>query len=529
METAKEASHILPYARRADFHVGRASELTGKDRRYYRMLEILPATLAYGSLLATIALSYFAPVIAAYFIIAFDLYWLIKTIYLVIHHIHNWRRLKHNMALDWEAMLANLQSDHVHHLIILPFYKEGEEVLRASIDSYVKAKFDSSKLFLVLGAEERAGEEQYALGLRLAREYADNFADIIVTKHPADLPGEAAGKGSNISWAAEEARTRILDARSIAYENVVVSAFDVDSVVYEHYFSCLTWHFLTTEDPHHTSYQPVPFYNNNIWQAPSFSRVVASSGTFWQMIQQERPEKLVTFSSHGVSFKALYEVNYWQRNMVSEDSRIFWNLLMANNGAYKTVPMSYPISMDANLARTNLGTAVNIYKQQRRWSWGVENLPYVLYHFTRNKMIPIGKRIRVALTQMEGYWSLATNPLFILLLGWLPLVLGGKDFNSSILSYNLPIVTRNLMTIAMIGLFISAIVSISLLPRVPDELRKKKTFWLVRFFQWVLVPITIVIFGAIPGLDAQLRLALGKYMGFWVTPKDNNTSPNATT
>ena len=47
------------------------------------------------------------------------------------------------------------------------------------------------------------------------------------------------------------------------------------------------------------------------------------------MVQQERPERMATFSSHSVSFQALYEVGYWQTNMVSEDSRIFWNLLVA--------------------------------------------------------------------------------------------------------------------------------------------------------------------------------------------------------
>jgi len=39
----------------------------------------------------------------------------------------------------------------------------------------------------------------------------------------------------------------------------------------------------------------VPVFNNNIWQAPCISRVVATSGTFWQMIQQQRPERLSTF------------------------------------------------------------------------------------------------------------------------------------------------------------------------------------------------------------------------------------------
>jgi hypothetical protein len=76
------------------------------------------------------------------------------------------------------------------------------------------------------------------------------------------------------------------------------------------------------------------------------------------------------------------------------------------------------------------------------------------------------------------------------------------------------------MTIAMAGLIVSAIISVSLLPQVPTRLSKKASFWVLRLFQWILVPITIVIFGAIPGLDAQMRLALGRYMGFWVTPKD---------
>ena len=38
--------------------------------------------------------------------------------------------------------------------------------------------------------------------------------------------------------------------------------------------------------------------------------------------------------------------------------------------------------------------------------------------------------------------------------------------------------------------------------------------------EWIFVPISVIVFGAIPCLDAQIRLMMGKYMGFWVTPKN---------
>jgi len=204
--------------------------------------------------------------------------------------------------------------------------------------------------------------------------------------------------------------------------------------------------------------------------------------------------------------------------MVSEDSRIFWNCLLYYDGDYRVVPISYPVSMDANVAPTFWQTAKNVYKQQRRWCWGTaENFSYLLFGFLKNKGIPFKKRVRLALVQIEGTWSLATNPLIIFMLGWLPLVLGGTEFNSTILSYNLPRITRDLMTVAMFGLVLSAAISMWLIPPKPQKYRFSK--YLFMFLQWILIPFTIPIFGAIPGLDAQTRLMLGKYMGFWVTPK----------
>ena len=133
--------------------------------------------------------------------------------------------------------------------------------------------------------------------------------------------------------------------------------------------------------------------------------------------------------------------------------------------------------------------------------------------------MPFRTKLYYTAIQLEGFWSLSTNPLLIFMLGWLPLMLGGAAFNTTLLSYNLPRMTRTLMTIAMTGLVGSAWISFSLLPERPLYHGWKRNLSMA--LQWLLVPFTIVVFGAIPGLEAQTRLMLGGRwrLGFWVTPK----------
>jgi hypothetical protein len=69
----------------------------------------------------------------------------------------------------------------------------------------------------------------------------------------------------------------------------------------------------------------------------------------------------------------------------------------------------------------------------------------------------------------------------------------------------------------MIGLVFSAYLSILLLPPKPIEYGRFK--YLILFFQWFLVPVIMIFFISLPALDAQTRLMLGKYMGFWPTEK----------
>lgn len=507
-------------------HVARARDLIGHDYYIYRAFEMLPASLSFGTLLGFVFLAFYKPVWAAYLTIIFAAYWFFKTAYLSIHLRYNFKRMRHNLGVNWRAKLHDIPQtparaeSHFVHLIMLPFYDEPYEVLEESIASYLHSEWEAKNIVLVIAAEARAGTEALATAEKLKANYGDTFLDCIVTVHPEGLEGDIPGKGSNLSYAAEQARKEVLDKKNIPYEHVIVSAFDADTVVYPQYFACLTYHVMMEPNPEHASFQPVPLYNNNIWEARVLSRVIAYSSSFWQMIQQERPEKLATFSSHAVLFKPLMDAGYWQRNVVSEDSRIYWNLFARYDGDYTVVGMAYPVSMDANVAPTFLKTAKNIYKQHRRWTYGVENVPYILFTCLKNPKIPLSKKLRACFFQIEGFWSLATHPLILFAIGWLPIFVGGSAFNATVLSYNLPLIAKSFLTAAMFGLIVSAAICMYLIPDPPQGTgRIRKAMMLV---QWILVPATMVIFSSIPGLESQIRLAIGRYLGFWVTPKSRS-------
>ncbi len=432
--------------------------------------------------------------------------------------------LKKNMKTDWrERLEQNPNTTHrwgdIYHLIMLPMYKEPYAVVKETFQKLTASDYPSDRCIVVLATEERAGREAQQTAERIKKEFGGSFHTLITTKHPKNIQGELPGKGSNQAWAIKQVIRDVIDPDRISYENILVSVFDVDTQIDKGYFSILTYKFLTAEHPLHSSYQPVPLFLNNIFEAPALARIISFSASFWQLIQQSRPEKLTTFSSHSMPLKALVDIGFWNTDIVSEDSRIFWQCFMHYEGNWRTVPLLFPVSMDANMAPSFWQTMVNVYKQQRRWAWGAENIGFIMGSFHKSKHILSRTKRYWMFHIIEGFHSWATNSLIIFALGWLPIVLGGEEFRSTLLAYNLPEITRVIMMIAMIGIASSAVLSIALLPPKPKGFKKIHAVWYL--VSWILMPFTLIIFGSIPALEAQTRLALGGRwrLDFWVTPK----------
>jgi len=494
-----------------------------RERRIQRILEIIPGALVWTTIILAIILSYVRPLWVIYFVIVFDLYWLFRVTYFMPFLIISWWRYRRDIKRDWQKSAECIPGyDDIHHLVFLPTYKEEVGVIRETLRQILRGSMPSSKLIIVLAGEERDRERFEQNVAELMPEFGSKFLQLLSTIHPKNLPNEIPGKGSNLNFSAKAVVPQIL-AGGLNPDRVIVSSFDIDTIIHAQYFSCLTYLYLKEPDPTRASYQPIPLYNNNLWESPAAVRVAMFGTTTWLMTELSRPEGMMTFSSHSMSLRMLMDVGYWQKDIVSEDSRIFLQAFIHYHGAYHVVPMYIPVSMDTVMTGNYGHALVALYKQLRRWAWGVENFPFMVKAFAADPNMKLSLKLSFLWKQIEGMYTWATAPILIFVLGRLPFWVAPDRFREFALFQNTPFTLEWLMRFATVGVFISAGLAYTLLPPRPSHIPRHQTL-VVTILQWALLPVTFVLFGSIPAIDAQTRMMFGKSLGFNVSPKRKATT-----
>lgn len=483
---------------------------------------MVPGLATWTTILGLIIVSVIKPLWVAIFIIVFDLYWVIRVGYFTTLLVFAYRRLEVEKKINWikrcEELKAidGLELSNIYQAVVFPVYKEGPEVLASSIQALIHSNYDKKKMIVELTIEQRGGEAVWENAKELQERFRKNFYEFIITRHPDGIKGEAKTKGANATWGAKVLK-EFLDARKIDYQHVIISCFDADTCAEKEYFGCLAYHYITNPKRTKSSYQPIPVYNNNIWHARSIARVIELGSSFMQMIETMRLDKFVTFSSHSMSFKTLVDVDYWPVDMISDDSVIYWKCFLYFDGDYSVMPMYVTVSLDIATDKTIIPTIVKQYKQKRRWAWGVENFPYVMMGFLKNKNIPLTKKIRRGFHLFESHYTWAVWAIIVTFIAPLPLIFGGVIFRQTMMGYNLPSIAAALFRVTIVTMFICMLMSIRLLPPRPKDVKPQKR--LIMFTQWILAPLLAACVGSTPAIDAQTRLMLGKYMHFHVTEK----------
>ena len=532
-----------------------------RSHKYWRLLEIIPGLLTWTAFLWILFGSILFPVLTANLLISYTLIWVFRTFLFSYNLTKSYHFSLRAQKTDWKKLLSFIQTpaklhylvekgefsfdplilrlkkgplephllnqienliskseyikpSEIYHCITLFNCGETYQVIKSSVESYAKSRFDLKKVIFIFAYEEFDSQNSLSISQKIKETYGHLFLDYIESCHPANLPGEIRGRAGNMNWAAERLKTYLED-KKISFSNVILSSFDSDTVISPDFLNELTFRYCITSNRNEVGYQPVPFYHNNIWDVPVFNRLVAISCSFWQLSVSLRKDENKSFSSRSMSFQSVIDFGYWDARVVQDDSRQFWTAYFVYNGRHYLENIYSPVYMDAVLSESYLKTIKSQYKQLRRWAWGVSDFPFLVFNIIKNPHIPTLKKIYEIFHFLESVFFWATGPIILLLSGSIPSSLN-TDFRDNILSYNLPVMMSQLMNIASVGIIICIIITTQIIPFD----RQKNIFKKIGLFlQWFLVPVVSVCLSSIPAIDAQTRLMINKRLDFQVTEK----------
>ena len=502
----------------------------GKRTKLYRFLEILPGLLSYSAIILLFLLSWLDPVIGAIYLFTIISITLVKAVTVAFRTVQGYKVIKQAERVDWRRRVEDLEDPHsayerlhddenrsyhfsehvenlrmmsaieegypkpkeIYHATIMTAYDEGEEILGPSIEAVKNSTFPNERIIFALAYEERGGEAMEKTAKALAKKYKGVFKDFLLVKHPDGLHGEIIGKGPNLTYAGE-AVAEYIEKKKIPVGNVIVTSLDSDNRMAAKYLDSVTYEFITHPNRQHLSYQPVSLFLNNIWDAPAPSRVIAVSNSFFNVISTMRPHALRNFASHSQPLEALEAMNFWSKRTIVEDGHQYWRSLFFFNGDYAVLPIRIPIYQDAVIDETFWKTVKAQFVQVRRWYYGASDVAYVgtkLFTRRENRLVPFRKLFPKFWRLLDGHVTLAILAPIVAFGGWVPMIMNVSAH--TMVAYNLPNTVSIVETFASIGLIVSILVSLRMLPKRPEKYRKGKTLLMV--LQWVLMPITAILY-----------------------------------
>ncbi len=486
-----------------------------KDRLVQRILEILPGFVSWNLILFPVWGAFVAPMIVAYFILLFDIFWFYKSITFAFMAILSHLKIEASKKMDWLGELKFFPDwKKTHHLVIICTYKEPLYILERTLESLVRQTMPKKQISVVLGFEAREDNWQ-AKASALEQKFRGKFAHLLINEHVL-VHGETAGKHSNARSCALLATEKLIKTKKIEADYTVVSSCDADHVYHPNHFAYLAYKFLDNPRRYERFWQPAVVFYNNFWRLPPPIRVANTFNTIWNTAQLIRTDRLVSTQNYALSFKLLEKIGYWDPDVIPEDWHMFFKAFFATNGRAEVEPIFLPLSADAAESTSFFQTLKNMYEQQKRCAWGVSDDPYVIKNYFLSHNIPFWDKTLRVLRLVEDHFLWPVN-WFIITLGVNIPALANKNFSKTAIGFNLSRTSSLILTICLLFLAIILYIDAKQRPPRPQGVSRLRS-WLLPL-EFILMPAVGFFFAALPGLDAHTRLMLGKYIEYRVTEK----------
>ena len=482
-----------------------------------RVLEILPGFFSWSLILFPLWGSFLWPIGVAYFIIAFDIYWLYKSVSLASLALLSHYRIKAAEKYDWMGDVKGFADwKDVYHVIVIPTYKEPGTTIARTLEALKKQTLGGKQIIPVVAFDERAGEEvNKPRAEMLRKKFEKSFEKLIFSYHPGGITGEVVGKSSNAAWAAKTFLKEKKKHPKWEMKKMTITSLDCDVLLHPNHMAALTYKFMDHPQKYRRVWQGAIMFYNNIERIPMLMRVFNRVSSVINMGMLMRPDRLINFSTYTLSLKLMDEVGYWDTDVIPEDYRIFFKTYFGTGGEVEVEPIFLPVHADAAESVGFWNTFVNTYEQVKRWAWGASDDSYIIKRYIMDKKAPFwDKTIRV-LKVIEDHFLWPVNWFVITVGANLPPLLNDV-FSRTVIGKTLPQVASTILTLSLLGVIAIVLVDMKARPKVKDLPWWRKV---MAPFEFVTLPIVGFLFSALPGLDAHTRLMLGKYMEYRVTEK----------
>ena len=165
--------------------------------------------------------------------------------------------------------------EEVEHLIFCPNYAEDISVLRETLYLLSTQPLARTAYHPVLAMEAREATAVQKAD-QLITEFRSSFKDIGYTLHPGSIPGEAAGKSSNLAWAVRQAWNELMEEDGESrIAKIVVTVIDSDTALAGDYFSAISCKFAlrTPSERARMSFVPPICFDRNANDVPVAVRI----------------------------------------------------------------------------------------------------------------------------------------------------------------------------------------------------------------------------------------------------------------
>jgi hypothetical protein len=220
-------------------------------------------------------------------------------------------------------------------------------------------------------------------------------------------------------------------------------------------------------------------------------------------------------STYSLSLRMAHEADYWDPDIIPEDWHMFLKCYYRFGCKVEVESMWTRLYMDGVRSRTYVGTFFNYYQQSKRHAWGCTDIPYAIQQSLQHPEIPLHKRLQRIWAVSESHLLWSTQWFLITTSKMIPLFMASQ-FGADIPEWFTG-ASRWIMLPCMATLILLLTLDAVMRPKRPREFRP--WHFPFQYGQYFVMAFITFFTSALPALDAQFRLALGKRLEYRVTEK----------